>query len=161
LSKNVPSYIFHDTVKLAKANAIVFIFGNDSDMKNDNGGTVKARDYATHEGWTYNLTVFLPYQIKRAALWGGGTIASLMFLVFLHCSLKGRRDKKRKHISGAQLISEKEMRKLLYTQKRASDLTIGSLPLVKDKSSKATCDYRGYYKESLVQNTLESTTIFY
>jgi hypothetical protein len=86
LSRNVPSYIFHDTVKLAKAKAIVFIFGNDSDMKNDTGGTVKARDYATHKEWTYNVTVFLPLQLKRAALWGGGTIASLMFLAFL-CEL--------------------------------------------------------------------------
>jgi len=132
---NVPSKVYGHVWKLLEAKAIVLTLGNNAQVRNEDGGLVYARDRATHSGFVYNTTVYLPFHLKRAAVYGLGTLLGMMGLAFLHWSLKGRRDKQRKHLSGTVLVSSKELKSILVNQKIASDLRVAEVPLVKDSET--------------------------
>ncbi len=69
--KNVPIHVYEHVWKLLEAKATVWFMGNNTQMRNEEGGFVYARDRATHPGFVYNATVYLPYHLKRSALYGG------------------------------------------------------------------------------------------
>jgi type IV conjugative transfer system coupling protein TraD len=133
--RNVPLQVYEHVWKLLEARGTVFFMGKNAQMKNEEGGWVYARDRANHYGFMYNATVFLPYHLKRSALYGGSTLLGIMGLAFVSWSLKGRRDKRRKHLSGSQLISVRDLTRLLKRSNKASDLKLGTLPLVKDSET--------------------------
>jgi type IV conjugative transfer system coupling protein TraD len=133
--RNVPLQVYEHVWKLLEARGTVFFMGNNAQMKNEEGGWVYARDRANHYGFMYNATVFLPYHVKRSAVYGGSALLGIMGFAFVYWSLKGRRDKRRKHLSGSQLISVRDLTRLLKRSNKASDLKLGTLPLVKDSET--------------------------
>ncbi len=133
--RNVPSYVYTHVWKLVDAKTRVFIFGDQHQMKNEDGGLIYAKDRATHPGYLHNATVFLPNQLKQAGFYGFLSLMGVMGLAFLHWSLKGRRDKQQRHLSGSKLVSVKELTRLLKKEGKASDFTLGELPLVKDSET--------------------------
>jgi len=132
---NVPVYVYEHVWKLLEAKATVWIMGDNAQMRNEDGGWVYARDRATHPGFIYNVTVYLPYHLKRSALCGGMALFGIMGLAFVYWSLKGRSDKRRKHLAGSQLVSVEELRRQLKRAHKASDIVLGDLPLVKDSET--------------------------
>lgn len=135
LYKNVPSRVYEHVWKLLEAKATVWFMGDNTQMQNEEGGFVYARDRATHPGFVYNATVYLPYHLKRAALYGGVALFGIMGVAFVYWSLKGRSDKRRKHLAGSQLVSVEALTRQLNRSNKASDIVLGGLPLVKDSET--------------------------
>jgi len=133
--KNVPLYVYEHGWKLLEAKTTVWFMGDTAQLQNEEGGWVYARDRATHPGFVYNATVYLPYHLKRSALYGAVSVMSIMSLAFVYWSLKGRSDKRRKHLAGSQLVSIQELTRQLKRSHKASDLMLGDLPLVKDSET--------------------------
>lgn len=133
--RNVPLHVYEHVWNLLEAKATVWFMGDNAQMQNEEGGWVYARDRATHPGFVYNATVYLPYHLKRSALYSGVSLLGIMGIAFSHWSLKGRRDKRRKHLSGAQLVSAQELTRQLKRLHKASDIMLGKLPLVKDSET--------------------------
>ncbi len=130
--KNVPLHVYQHVWKLLEARATVWFMGDSAQMRNEEGGWVYARDRATHPGFVYNATVYLPYHLKHSALYGGVSLMSIMSLAFIYWSLKGRSDKRRKHLAGSQLVSVEALARQFKRSHKASDIVLGELPLVKD-----------------------------
>lgn len=130
--QNVPKHVYEHVWKLLEAKATVWLMGNNTQMRNEEGGFVYAKDRATHPGFIYNVTVYLPYHLKRSALYGGMALLGIMGLAFVYWSLKGRSDKRRKHLSGSRLVSVQGLTRQLKRSNKASDIVLGDLPLVKD-----------------------------
>jgi type IV conjugative transfer system coupling protein TraD len=66
-----------------------------------------------------------------AGIWSGGC-----FVIFIGgWTIIGNRHRKKKHERGAKLADPEAVKVLLYKEKRASDLQLGKLPLVKDKET--------------------------
>ena len=78
--KNVPFHVYEHVWKLLDAKATVWFMGDNAQMQNKEGGFVYARDRAKHSGFLYNVTVYLPYHLKRAALYGAVSVMSIMGL---------------------------------------------------------------------------------
>lgn len=133
--KNVPIHVYEHVWKLLEAKATVWFMGDNAQMRNEEGGFVYARDRATHPGFIYNAAVYLPHHLKRSALYGGMALLSIMGLAFVYWSLKGRSDKRRKHLAGSQLVSVQELTRQLKRSNKASDIVLGDLPLVKDSET--------------------------
>lgn len=133
--QNVPGYVYDQAWQLLEAKATVMILGPETQMRNDAKALVRAQDRATHPELVYNATVYLPYHLQRSTAWGFLTILTIMGVAFLHWSLKGRRDKQRKHLGGSQLVSVADLKRELKGEGRASDLRLGDLPLVKDSET--------------------------
>lgn len=133
--KNIPLHVYEHVWKLLEAKATVWFMGDNAQMRNEEGGWVYARDRATHPGFVYNATVYLPYHLKRAALYGGLALFGIMGVAFVYWSLKGRSDKRRKHLAGSRLVSVQELTRQLKRSNKASDLMLGDLPLVKDSET--------------------------
>lgn len=133
--KNVPLHVYEHIWKLLEAKATVVLLGDTAQMRNEEGGFVYARDRATHPGFVYNATVYLPYHLKRSALYGMVSVMSIMGLAFVYWSLKGRSDKRRKHLAGSQLVSVEALARQLKRSHKASDIVLGDLPLVKDSET--------------------------
>ncbi|MDP3935374.1 MAG: type IV secretion system DNA-binding domain-containing protein [Alphaproteobacteria bacterium] len=132
---NVPLHVYEHGWKLLEAKATVCVMGDNAQMQNEEGGWVYAKDRATHPGFIYNVTVYLPYHLKRSALYGGMALLGIMGLAFVYWSLKGRSDKRRKHLAGSQLVSIQELTRQLKRANKASDIVLGELPLVKDSET--------------------------
>jgi type IV conjugative transfer system coupling protein TraD len=133
--KNIPLHVYEHVWKLLEAKATVWFMGDNAQMRNEEGGWVYARDRATHPGFVYNATVYLPYHLKRSALYGGMALLGIMGLAFAYWSLKGRSDKRRKHLAGSQLVSVEALTRQLKRSHKASDIVLGELPLVKDSET--------------------------
>ncbi len=133
--KNVPLHVYEHVWKLLEAKTTVWVMGDTAQMQNEEGGVVYARDRATHPGFIYNAIVYLPYHLKRSALYGAVSVMSIMGLAFAYWSLKGRSDKRRKHLAGSQLVSVQELIRQLKRSHKASDIVLGDLPLVKDSET--------------------------
>jgi type IV conjugative transfer system coupling protein TraD len=133
--KNVPLHVYEHGWKLLEAKATVWFMGDTAQMQNEEGGVVYARDRATHPGFVYNAMVCLPYHLKRSALYGGMVLLGMMGLAFVYWSLKGRSDKRRKHLAGSRLVSVEALARQLKRSHKASDLMLGDLPLVKDSET--------------------------
>jgi len=133
--KNVPLHVCEHVWKLLEAKATVWFMGDNTQMQNEEGGFVYARDRATHPGFVYNATVYLPYHLKRSALSGGMALFGIMGVAFVYWSLKGRSDKRQKHLAGSQLVSIQELTRQLKRSNKASDIVLGDLPLVKDSET--------------------------
>jgi type IV conjugative transfer system coupling protein TraD len=133
--RNVPLRVYEHVWKLLEAKATVLLMGDNEQMRNEEGGFVYARDRATHPGFIYNVTVYLPYHLKRSALYGSMALLGIMGLAFVYWSLKGRSDKRRKHLAGSQLVSIQELTRQLKRANKASDIVLGDLPLMKDSET--------------------------
>jgi type IV conjugative transfer system coupling protein TraD len=133
--RNVPLHVYEHGWKLLEAKATVLFMGENAQMRNEEGGVVYARDRATHPGFVYNAMVYFPYHLKRSALYGGMALLGIMGLAFAYWSLKGRSDKRRKHLSGSQLVSVEALERQLKQTHKASDIVLGDLPLVKDSET--------------------------
>jgi len=133
--RNVPPHVYEHIWKLLEAKTTVRFMGDNAQMRNEEGGWVYAKDRATHPGLIYNVTVYLPYHLKRSALYGGMALLGIMGLAFVYWSLKGRSDKRRKHLAGSQLVSVEALARQLKRSNKASDIVLGDLPLVKDSET--------------------------
>jgi len=133
--RNVPLHVYEHVWKLLEAKATVWVMGDNAQMRNEDGGFVYARDRATHPGFLYNVAVYLPYHLKHSALYGGMTLLGIMGLAFVYWSLKGRSDKRRKHLAGSKLVSVQELTRQLKCSNKASDIMLGDLSLVKDSET--------------------------
>jgi hypothetical protein len=120
--KNVPLHVYEHVWKLFEAKTTVWVMGDNTQMRNEEGGFVYAKDRAKHSDFIHNVTVYLPYHLKRSALYGGLALLGVMSLAFVYWSLKGRSDKRRKHLAGSQLVSVEALTLQLKRAHKASDI---------------------------------------
>lgn len=89
-----------------------------------------------HMKSTQNHLTFLKNNLKVATKLCCFFFIALNFLILLSWYLKGLKGNKKKHVSGQKLWHWRKLKLLLKIQNKASSITIGPLPLVKDSETK-------------------------
>jgi hypothetical protein len=69
--KNVPLHVYEHVWKLLEAKTTVWVVGDNTQMRNEEGGFAYAKDRAKHSDFIHNVTVYLPYHLTRSASYGG------------------------------------------------------------------------------------------
>lgn len=132
--KNVPSFAWGQIYTLAEANAYVWMYGNNAEIK-EGYSRVRAYERAHDIVLNRNVCVLLPQELWRAARNGVLAQVSVMLIAFLLWYVRGRNATAKRHLGGSQLIDVGKFKKILQTKGMASDITIGKLPMVKNSET--------------------------
>ncbi len=79
---------------------------------------------------------YLQKQFKLAGISAGIVFFLSLISIFFIWSKKGNKDKQKSHISGQKICSWRKLRRKLILRRKASNIKIGKLPLLKNSETK-------------------------